>query len=173
MRERGEAMSELNFYPWNTDYKKIWGYIKSKIESEYNEHIYGVHNLGLIFAYNDKIISDISWISSLYEPYESKTFSLFIGFDPVCESLCNISEYEEFQAWAKSINLRFLDPNQDALRWRKYPEEKPAETMLVLILWEDEAEDLYPDVLCFRKSECFDIEYTVRYWLPIPPLEEK
>ena len=168
-------MSELNFYPWNTDYKKIWGYIKSKIESEYNEHIYGVHNLGLIFAYNDKIISDISWISSLYEPYESKTFSLFIGFDPVCESLCNISEYEEFQAWAKSINLRFLDPNQDALRWRKYPEEKPEDGRYMFKYLRKHGNKITEENVVFPVDGGyvpFKDSHAI-YWLPIPPLEDK
>ncbi|HAS04261.1 MAG TPA: hypothetical protein DCR71_00595 [Dehalococcoidia bacterium] len=102
-------MSEFKHYPWSTDYKKIWEYIQNKIESEHNEHPYGTHGLGLIFVYNDKILSDISWLYSQYEPFDSKPLSLFIGFDPVCESLCDISEYEEFEAWAKSINLRFLD----------------------------------------------------------------
>ncbi|GAB1537169.1 hypothetical protein ADMFC3_28000 [Geovibrio sp. ADMFC3] len=97
-------------YPWSTDYKKLWKYIQHKIEFEQKNPSQLFPDIGLVCVYDEKYLSDITYLYSPWEPFTEKPLSLHIGFDPVSQCSGDISGYEEFEAWAKSINIRFLDP---------------------------------------------------------------
>lgn len=99
-------------YPWSTDYKKLWKYIQHKIEFEQKNPSQLFPDIGLVCVYDEKYLSDITYLYSPWEPFTEKPLSLHIGFDPVSQCSGDISGYEEFEEWAKSINLRFLDPEQ-------------------------------------------------------------
>lgn len=64
---------------------------------------------------------------------------------------------------------------KDALRWHKYPEEKPQDGKFLFRYLNKKGKKMIEDIVVFQIEDGY-IPFSdscAIYWLPIPPLEEK